>query len=249
MAMLPNPLPKLADDPTGSSLGLQLPPGCVVGVPEHPALLWYSDEPAAPGVWPSLLPARRAAGLHPVLLDLQDGTLAEWELDPDAMSYPGDHDPEEILAELWESVQDEEWPGLAPAQEPAADPDDRAAATAAALIEENWSKDLRAALVPARRSADIPAAIGWCGPVSHEEDVAVLCSVLRSWEDRFGIRVVVIGFDRLVLSVAAPPQTLADAEAVAAEHLAFGPDDVDEDITAYAEREILGKDQWHFWWD
>ncbi|WP_405724455.1 DUF4253 domain-containing protein [Streptomyces sp. NBC_01537] len=249
MAMLPNPLPQLADDPASNSLGIQLPRGTFVDADGHPGLLWYANEPAAPGVWTSLLPARRTAGLHPVLLDLTDGPLTRWELDPDEASYPGDHDPEEILAELWESLQDEDWPGLAPAQESAADPDDRAAATASALIEEPWSKDLRAALVPARRSADIPAAIGWCGPVNYEEDVAVLCSVLRSWEDRFGVRVVAISLDRLVLSVAAPPQTLADAEAVAAEHLAFCPDDVDVDISAYAEREILGKDQWHFWWD
>ncbi|WP_329314016.1 DUF4253 domain-containing protein [Streptomyces sp. NBC_01262] len=256
MAMLPNPLPKLADDPTGSSLGLQLPPGTVLDAEGHPALLWYADEPAAPGVWTSLLPARRAAGLHPVLLDVEEQAPEDWDLDPGMMSYPGDHDPEEVLAELWESEEDEEsWPGLAPAQETSADPDDRAAEVASSFIEEKWSKDFRAALVPARRSADIPAAIGWTGPVNYEPDVAALCSVLRSWEDRFGIRVVALAFDQLILSVAAPPKTLAEAEAVAAEHFAFCPDNINQgkddydDLSAYAEQEILGKDFWRFWWD
>jgi hypothetical protein len=267
MAMLPNPLPKLADDPAGSSLGLQLPPGTVLDAEGHPALLWYADEPAAPGVWTSLLPARRAAGLHPVLLDVEEQAPEDWDLDPGMMSYPGDHDPEEVLAELWECEADNDeemeviapfgpqWPGLAPAQELAADPDDRAAEVASSFIEEKWSKDFRAALVPARRSADIPAAIGWTGPVNYEPDVAALCSVLRSWEDRFGIRVVALTFDQLILSVAAPPKTLAEAEAVAAEHFAFCPDNINQgkedydDLSAYAEQEILGKDHWRFWWD
>ncbi|MDX6354585.1 MAG: hypothetical protein QOF98_1488, partial [Streptomyces sp.] len=104
MAMLPNPLPKLADDPAGTSLGLKLPPGALVDAtdegPWHEPLLWYADGPAAPGTWSSLLPAR-AVGLHPVLIEV-DGKgpegPAEWELMPDEVSYPGDHDAEEVLA-------------------------------------------------------------------------------------------------------------------------------------------------------
>jgi hypothetical protein len=191
-----------------------------------------------------------------VLLDVEEQAPEDWDLDPGMMSYPGDHDPEEVLAELWESELDEEsWPGLAPAQEPAADPDDRAAEVASSFIGEKWSKDFRAALVPARRSADIPAAIGWTGPVNYEPDVAALCCVLRSWEDRFGIRVVALAFDQLVLSVAAPPTTLDEAEAVAAEHFAFCPDNITQgkrdydDLRTYAEHEILDKDHWRFWWD
>ncbi|MDX6350895.1 MAG: hypothetical protein QOF84_5685 [Streptomyces sp.] len=262
--MLPNPLPQLADDPSGRSLGLQLPPGSVLDTPEQSALLWCADEPAAPDSWSRLLPARMAAGLQPVLLDLEDQPLEEWELDPDAMSYPGEHDPDEVLAELWECDEDfvdEDWPGLAPAQEltqePAAgaEPDARATEIAAALVRDKWSSDLRPALVHARRSADIPAAIGWYGPVNHEGDVARLSAVLRSWEDRFGVRVVAVGFDQLVVSVGAPPTTLDDAEAVAAEHYAFCPDNItqgDRDydtLRAYAEHAVVGKDFWRFWWD
>lgn len=112
---------------------------------------------------------------------------------------------------------------------------------------------LRPALVPARRSADIPAAIGWSGPVNHEDDVARLCAVLRSWEDRFGIRVVALGFDTLIVSVGRPPTTEAEARALAAEHFAFCPDNINQStlnsLDAYAEKALLNQETWSFWWD
>ncbi|MGX9888460.1 DUF4253 domain-containing protein [Streptomyces sp. NPDC002276] len=297
MATLPNPLPKLAADPSGSSFGLELPPGrlfdVTAEVPSDEPLLWCADDPAKPGDWAVLQPARRAAGLLPVLLDLgsAQGGLDNWELRPDEVSYPGDHDAEEVLEEFWEeyaadelapaqdpaarqaaveavgplfgeeALRDEtvapydaEWPGLAPATEPDADPDDRATEIADFLAEdESPLKEPHLALVPARRSADIPAAIGWSGPVNYEGDVARLCAVLRSWEDRFGIRVVALTFDRLVLSVAAPPTTPEQAEAVAAEHFAFCPDNITEGdvetLRSYARQEVLGQLVWYFWWD
>ncbi|UUU31725.1 DUF4253 domain-containing protein [Streptomyces sp. CA-210063] len=146
------------------------------------------------------------------------------------------------------------WPGLATAAPLDADPDARAAEIADSLLHDgSWLKRPRMALVPASRSADIPAAIGWTGPVNYETDVARLCTVLRSWEDRFGIRVIALTLDQLVLSVAAPPTTRAEAEAVAAEHFAFCPDTLrqtyDDGLRAYAEKELLGQHLWAFWWD
>ncbi|GGW77704.1 hypothetical protein GCM10010503_64390 [Streptomyces lucensis JCM 4490] len=271
MATLPNPLPRLATDPSGRSLGLQLPPGRLVdttdGARREP-LLWYADKQAAPGTWAALAAPAARAGLLPVLVDLggvRSGP-ADWELMPDDMSYPGDHDPEEVLAEYWEDEDDEDgfdeelaetlapfgpaWPGLAPAGTLTVDPGTCAARLADSLAEETWFKDPRPALVPSRRSADIPAAIGWTGPLNHDNDVARLCAVLRSWEDRFGIRVVALGFDVLAVSVAAPPTTLAGAEAVAAEHFAFCPDNFARggDLRAYA-KELIGEHSWYFWWD
>jgi hypothetical protein len=264
MATLPNQLPTLAADPTGRSLGLHLPPGALLDTtvdgPWPEPLLWRADAPAAPGDWLRLASARRTAGLHPVLVGGGDGSEPhpdKWDLDPDLASYPGDHDAEEVLAELWEEYaaeEDPDWPGLAPAGPPAADPDARAADIADALAGgSDWLKEPRLALVPARRSADIPAAIGWSGPVNHTTDVAPLCAVLRSWEDRFGIRIVALTFDRLAVSVAAPPETLAEAEAIAAEHFAFCPDAITQgsrtSLRAYAEHEVLGARSWSFWWD
>ncbi|MFD7818494.1 DUF4253 domain-containing protein [Streptomyces sp. NPDC059785] len=305
MATLPNALPKLAADPSGGTLGLELPSGTLVDAtaegPWHEPLLWCSDGPAAPGDWLRLSAARRTAGLHPVLIsaiddendpDGADGASGEgpagWQLDPGATTYPGDHDPEEVLADYWEEYAADElsaadpdrpgrerveevfgprspfadtvapfgpvWPGLAPAGPGSADPDARAAAVADSLTgPDSWLEAPRAALVPARRSADVPAALGWSGPVNQEDDVARLCAVLRSWEDRFGIRVVALTAVQLVLSVAAPPATAEAAEAVAAEHFAFCPDVVvhgdHNTLREYAAREVLGRHVWSFWWD
>ncbi|MEV7996950.1 DUF4253 domain-containing protein [Streptomyces sp. NPDC086077] len=250
MATLPNALPKLAADPTGRALGLGLPPGRLTGT-----LLWHADAVAAPGDWAAFGKAR-AAGLIPLLIDVggSQGGPERWELVPDAASYPGDHDPEEVLAEYWEDLADDDWPGLAPEPEPAG-PDPDAVATDLAehlLTDGTWLKEPRLALVPARRSADIAAAIGWSGPVNHEDDVARLCAVLRSWEDRFGIRVVALTSDQLIVSVAAPPTTPEAARAVTAEHYAFCPDDVDRSglptLDAYAEQ-LIDREFWSFWWD
>ncbi|CAM5705281.1 DUF4253 domain-containing protein [Streptomyces aurantiogriseus] len=273
MATLPNPLPKLASDPSGRSLGLQLPPGRLIDTtdegPWHEPLLWHADKEAAPGTWNALGAQTARVGMLPVLVDVggPQGGLADWELMPGEMSYPGDHDPDDVLAEYWEDNAEEElaeeiepfgpdWPGLAPAASPTATPDARAAQIADSLTDgtRTWLEEPHLALVPARRSADIPAAIGWTGPLNHENDVARLCAVLRSWEDRFGIRVVALGFDTLTVSVAAPPATLAEAEAVAAEHFAFCPDnlarngDGPDTLRAYAE-ELIGEHAWSFWWD
>ncbi|MCS0602811.1 DUF4253 domain-containing protein [Streptomyces sp. LP11] len=271
MATLPNPLPRLATDPSGRSLGLSLPPGRLVDTtddgPWHEPLLWHAEKPAAPGTWKALgVPASRA-GLLPVLVDAgaHGGGPAGWELAPGLMSYPGDHDAEDVLAEYWEDWAEEgageelapfgaAWPGLAPAATATAGPDTRAAQVSDTLTgaAPEWFRGPRLALVPARRSADIPAAIGWTGPLNHDEDVARLCAVLRSWEDRFGVRVVGLGFDVLVVSVAAPPTETTVAKALAAEHFAFCPDAVTEDgpgsVGDYAKG-LLNSPTWSFRWD
>lgn len=292
MATLPNPLPKLAADPSGRSLGLALPPGRLIDAtdegPWHEPLLWHAERQASPGNWAALGSPAGRVGLLPVLLDVggAQGGPAEWELMPGEVSYPGDHDAEEVLAEFWEDYAADDsgadrdsptmqrvvdlvgepatydevvapygpaWPGLSPALPLSAAPDTRAAEVADSLAGDGSLKEPRLALVPARRSADIPAALGWGGPMNYEGDTARLCAVLRSWEDRFGIRVVALTFDQLVLSVAAPPTTRAEAEAVAAEHFAFCPDNITqghhETLRTYAAHEVLGQRVWSFWWD
>ncbi|MFF4748272.1 DUF4253 domain-containing protein [Streptomyces sp. NPDC002514] len=289
MATLPNPLPKLAADPSGRSLGLQLPPGRLIDEtddgPWPEPLLWHAEKSATPGSWAALGAPAGRVGLLPVLIDLGDpqGGPEHWELSPAHTSYPGDHDAEDVLVEHWDAGQWEaegeggaadgdgsgpdrrhasaeaDWPGFAPAGSLTVEPGACAAQVADLLSGADAGgrapagfKDPHLALVPARRSADIPAAIGWSGPVNHEDDVARLCAVLRSWEDRFGIRVVALGFDSLVVSVAAPPADRTDAEALAAEHFAFCPDTITQDgpagLSDYAE-ELIGARVWSFWWD
>ncbi|MFT9669813.1 DUF4253 domain-containing protein [Streptomyces rhizosphaericola] len=149
------------------------------------------------------------------------------------------------------------WPGLAPAPaaESGEDPDEAAAGLAGVITADpdSWLGGARMALVPARRSADIPASIGWSGPMNHENDVARLCAVLRSWEDRYDARVVVLGFDTMIVSVGRPPTTPEEARALAAEHYAFCPDNIDQsppyDLEVYAQKRLLDQEVWSFWWD
>ena len=262
MATLPNPLPTLATS------GLELPPGILVDAtvdgPWHEPLLWYANGLASPGSWAALRDAGRSLGLLPVLIDggARDQWPEAWDLDPGGTSYPGDHDAEDVLSEVWDAYAADElntehaWPGLAPV--PAAEgpdsPETLAAEIADMLTADGMTLEYaRFALVPARRSADIPAAIGWSGPLNHENDVARLCAVLRSWEDRFGIRVVALGFDTLTVSVARPPTTEAEALALAAEHFAFCPDNIHQSsldsLEKYAADALLGRETWSFWWD
>lgn len=184
------------------------------------------------------------------------------------MSEPDDDGPD-VLADYWQSaVEDaddaedllevvepfrEPWPGPAQAVTAERDPDAVAAEITAALVAHDLFDDPRVALVPVERSADVPTAIGWTGAANHESDVASVSTVLRSWEDRFGARVVALAFDRLRLSVAAPPRTGEHALAVAAEHFAFCPDNVlqgrHETLREYAAQAVLGATHWDFWWD
>jgi hypothetical protein len=262
MATLPNPLPKLASDPSGRSLGLRLPPGRLIDATEdgpwHEPLLWHADKAAAPGTWAALGAPAARVGLLPVLVD-RGGTQGgpdRWELMPGQMSYPGDHSADEVLAEYWEeyAAEDEEWPGLGESGPfLTASADVRAAEVADTVSARcpSWFRDPHLALVPARRSADIPAAVGWTGPLNHENDVARLCAVLRSWEDRYGIRVVGLGFDVLVVSVAAPPATATEAEQAAGEHFALCPDHLLQgagSLDVYAQS-LVGEHCWTFWWD
>ncbi|MEU8616599.1 DUF4253 domain-containing protein [Streptomyces sp. NPDC048623] len=277
MPMDVNPLSALSTEPRGGErLGLTLPPGSFVtethSGPWPEPLLWVADGIAGTAAWAQCAPARGGGGLQPVLLEDDAGVAGWWntELDPGMMSVPDDHDAEGVLRESWhaavadtEENEDDEgegetiapyssdWPGLAPRGYAAADPDAIAAEVAAGLVEHRLSSP-RLALAPAVRSADLPAAIGWTGPLNHENDVARLCAVLRSWEDRFGVRVIALSYDRLDLSVAAPPQTVEEALAVAVEHFAFCPDNIwqgYETLRLYAEEALVGNSHWTFWWD
>ncbi|MFI9547932.1 DUF4253 domain-containing protein [Streptomyces sp. NPDC052016] len=61
--------------------------------------------------------------------------------------------------------------------------------------------------------------------------------------DRFGARIVGVGFATLHLSVAAPPSRLEDALIIAAEHFAFCPDNIWQGahphLVTYAEHLIF----------
>lgn len=106
-------------------------------------------------------------------------------------------------------------------------------------------------LAAVHRPADILDAVGWMGAVNQDLDPLDMTTVLRSWEHRFDAYVVGMGTDTLVLAVGRPPRDLATATAIAAEHYAFCPDNVQQGpgtIREYAQG-IVGEGLWWFWWD
>jgi hypothetical protein len=265
----------LADGGAGRTLPVALPPGRLVvpdpdfdrgdGTPAY----WLSDGPAATARWSQLHAAHPQSGLWPLLLRSLDGDPARpWhdgEVDPQPTHEIDRHDAATFLATIWadmaqnrwyigEGFEDlapfgRDWPGLAPPGEPTDDPEVVADRCAQRLRD----RKARLGLAAAERGADTLARIGWLGPCNYAE-TPPLAAVVRSWEDRFGVRVVRVGFDTLDLSVAAPPVTAEHALHVAAEHYAFCPDNIEQgwadvdDLASYAER-IRGQNSWSFWWD
>ena len=78
-------------------------------------------------------------------------------------------------------------------------------------------------------------------------------AVLRSWEDRFGARLLEIGFAEIRLLVQRPPRSLEAAQRIAAEHYAFA-DECDEcggvSYVAEITASLLNHPAvWQFWWD
>jgi uncharacterized protein DUF4253 len=107
----------------------------------------------------------------------------------------------------------------------------------------------RIGLVPATRPADVLPLIGWTP--SDQSDALPIAAVVRSWEDRFGARLLEVGFAEFRLLAGRPPHSLEHAQRIAAEHFAFcdecagqGLHDI-PGITA----SLMQTPIWTFWWD
>ncbi len=280
---LPADLGDLFADGTagGRSLPVALPPGRLVFSEEaedgdRPAF-WLSDGPAPAGLWARLRAEHGRSGLWPLLLDALDDDdedyrpWANGEVVPGEMSSPDEHDAAALLADWWAEHTAEDpddtlspdkrlavtapygrgWPGVASARPARTDPEHAADGLAGELLAGHGS--MRLGLVATGRGADAVTVAGWMGPMNYFGDTAQLSAVLRDWEDRFGARVVGVGFATLVLSVAAPPATHEEALAVAAEHFALCPDNIwqgdpSQTLSGYAER-LVDDHSWVFWWD
>ncbi|MFE0863323.1 DUF4253 domain-containing protein [Streptomyces rochei] len=191
------------------------------------------------------------SGLWPLLLDslnLNDGEFHPWgsgEVFPEQISSPASHASAGLLAQWWATYTavDEDdildtdrrlavtapfgqtWPGLAPSRETTTNPDQLASEFADAFLAEH--PQARLGLVAAASSAEALTAAGWAGPALRQRHREVLHG---------------------------RPAGERKAPLVAAEHLAFYPDNNiwqgsrPYTLAACAER-ITGARRWDFWWD
>lgn len=164
------------------------------------------------------------------------------------------------------------WPGLAPAgSPPGPDPDQVVAAhvtsteVRAGTVSDPFSHlDLDPntpvanpfvgtggaflGLVESPDGAGAIAASGWV----HQFGGGPGCAaVLRSWQERFGVRLCVLGNDWLSVTVAwpVPAGETELARRLAAEHVAFCPEILGEiDFDDYATG-LINTTVWRFWWD
>ncbi|MFE7395099.1 DUF4253 domain-containing protein [Streptomyces sp. NPDC057582] len=253
-----------------------LPPGRFLSC--GPARVWVSDEfpQDVERLWPRLLSERREHGLVPLLcwpdamgrpltLDHVDAVCLEEVMAADFAEYrrrrlPFWMDP--TPAPVPEGIEPwphdpgppfEQWPGLTPEMPIASSgptPEEAASSLLAGLIETGQFglDECRLVLVPARRSSDVLALIGW----SADAPLPLLCALLRSWEERFGAQVVAVFGSELHVSVARPPVEAGHANLLALEHVLSTADNiVDDPPTPFPEyaTELVGRTSWSFWWD
>jgi Domain of unknown function (DUF4253) len=158
---------------------------------------------------------------------------------PDEETFAEDEELRAILAPFGPN-----FPGLSPAINEELDPE---------LLRRalrQYTRDMRIGLVPAQRQADVLACLGWQGAVNSRL-TADITAVLRSWEDRFGARLMEVGFADIRLLVSRPPCTLEGALPIAAEHVAFSEEAHGGLPPAVGEiaRAIVANPFWDFWWD
>lgn len=248
---------------SGSIAGVTLPEAILYApMPEggsrgdHP-VIWASVTPVAnvheiwsrlvgefaeTGVWPFIIDATYGfKGFGDYLMDVPRGRLTEalailrkgWN---EIVSFDEDY-PDEQIAPFGK-----QFPGLA-------DPTPGERARSIDHIVASVKGHL--GLVALNRPADILDAVGWMGAVNYDGDPLNMSTVLRSWEVRFDAYVVGLGTDTLTLAVGRPPRDLVAATAIAAEHFAFCPDNIQQgagSIHEYAPL-LVNQDLWPFWWD
>ena len=140
------------------------------------------------------------------------------------------------------------FPGLAAAT----DGDLSGAARTAAL---RALRPARIGLIAASRPADVLATVGWSCFDDYGDGIpngVWIGAVLRSWENRFGARLLSIGPSAVIrLLVQRPPRTIEAAEKIAAEHSAFCDECAGQGLRSVREIAPVLVDApiWTFWWD
>jgi len=239
---------------------------------------WVTTAPVpdAGRVWSALSAVHARSGLVPLLLSGLGGRPERpWDTqefrDPDDLTELDRLDVTEVLREEWlgktteydsyeeedEGYEDEEstkwtaeavapfsrrqFPGIAQAE------DHQLSAGQLDRVLDGLGA-ARLGLVPAGRPADALPALGWNQAFVS---AAPYAAVLRSWEARFGARLLRVGFAEFSVLAQRPPRTLAAAQHLAAEHWAFchefGGTGL-RDVRGIAAS-LLTSPIWTFWWD
>ncbi|MFF8990376.1 DUF4253 domain-containing protein [Streptomyces sp. NPDC014983] len=214
------------------------------------------------GLWPLLVSAPYGPGRPTALaavdaLDLHDVLERDWHSyrASQLRRLAAPREPEDLPEDVEPWDEDpgapfDRWPGLAAGITAlaGADPDAAARAAVSRLMTGPYPLPKpHLALVPATRSADVPAVMGW----HAEAPLPLLCALLRSWEDRFGARVVAFDGAMIHVSVARPPRDADHAAHVALEHVLTGADNVNDGTVPYPDHaaSLVGSPLWSFWWD
>jgi hypothetical protein len=246
------------------------------------AWVTIASVPDPGAVWAKLSDANPSTGLVPFIArsmrdepyrPFDDGTHRQDDYfsPPADLAAVGQIDPAVLLRSRWarqahvptEEEEPDPWhreqarlqiapfsgdfPGLAQASDHALDP----AQVRAALADLPPG---RIGLAAADRPADALAAMGWM-PGNWTEGVEPVTAVLRSWETRFGTRLLAIGYDEFKLLASRPPRDLPAAQVLAAEIFALASEFTrgwdSEALTTVNEiaDSLTLSPIWGFWWD
>ena len=181
---------------------------------------------------------------------LDAGAVLE-ELWRDWVPPPDQDDPESIETR---APFTREWPGLAAPERTPLTAAERQHARDVVLPqirqEHEATRSARIGLVAADRPADVLAVIGWQGLINRGDFLLTLTAVLRSWEDRFGARLIDVGYADLRLLVERPPRTLEAAQRIAAEQVVLADECIDaQTYIPHIAARLLNGPIWTFWWD
>lgn len=177
-----------------------------------------------------------------VLREMWDGqTLEAGSDDEDEDGEYVDEDSAESLAKALAPFSPRRFPGLAPAEDHQLGAD-RIDQVLGALRPD------RIGLAPASRPADTLPLMGWNDAFADALDLA---AVLRSWEDRFGARLLRVGFAEISVLAERPPRALESAQLLAAEQWVFCNECAGRglhDVPRITES-LMSSPVWTFWWD
>jgi hypothetical protein len=246
----PAPLGPLAPDPEvpePEAVGPVDPgPGWATRVAEGTGLtLWVQpvDDPAS-GVrrWEELAAAHPATGLWPVLVG-----PAFWEaveIEPTDVEQPPTTGAQWLSATLEDTTYGESpLAGVGRGPQPPLDPAAVGVADLADGLEE-------LVLVPASAGWRVPELLGWDGAVNQDVMGREHTAVLRRWAGRYGVRLLGLTRDEVVLRVDRPPVDAAAALGAAVELFGYCHDAVwqgSETLEALTPMTVCPA--WRLWWD